>query len=513
MRLKELISPLKGASVIGDEQAEVTGICIDSRVVAKGPGNGGPLFAAIPGEHVDGRDFIAAAASAGACAILANSPVEGVEATQVIVDDVRAALSIISDAYYGKPSREIAVTGITGTNGKTTTAYILESILDAAGFASGVVGTVNYRHGGKVFPAPHTTPQAPELHRILRQMADSGVTHCVMEVSSHALEQKRAADCAFRVGVFTNLTHDHLDYHLTMEEYYRCKALLFGIVREHGGVLVTNIDNSWGRLLKRDFPESMTYSLGEGADIYPKEFSLEGGVTRARLRTPSGVVEFTSQLAGEYNLQNIMAAAGAAFALGTGLDAIKSGIEALQCVPGRLEKFVSPHGWAAYVDYAHTGDALERALGALTQISSGRIITVFGCGGNRDRTKRPEMGEVATRLSDFAIVTSDNPRDEDPAEIIREIEAGITGVKKYSAGEELLGRGYMTEPDRADAIKKAVSMAQRGDTILIAGKGHEDYQIVKGEKRHFSDFEVLFSAAKGRVSSDAGGAGSAGMAQ
>jgi len=513
MRLKELISPLKGARIIGGEDAEVTGICIDSRVVARGPGAGGPLFAALPGEHVDGHGFIATAERAGASAILAHKPAEGVVVPQVIVDDVRAALSEISDEYYGKPSREIAVAGITGTNGKTTTAYILESILDAAGYASGVVGTVNYRHGGRVFPAPHTTPQAPELHRILREMAEGGVTHCVMEVSSHALEQKRVADCAFRVGVFTNLTHDHLDYHRTMEEYYRCKALLFGIVRARGGVLVTNIDNSWGRLLKRDFPESITYSLGEGADIYPKEYSLEGGTIRASVRTPSGVAELASQLAGEYNLQNMLAAASAAFALGVGLASIEDGVAALSSVPGRLEKVVSPEGWTAYVDYAHTGDALERALGALAQISTGRIITVFGCGGNRDRGKRPEMGEVATRLSDFSIVTSDNPRDEDPEEIIREIEAGITGVKKYSAGEAVQGRGYMTEIDRAQAIKKAASMARRGDTILIAGKGHEDYQIVKGEKRHFSDIEVLAFAASGPGASGPGGSRSAAVAE
>lgn len=506
MRLEELVRQLEGATVIGGGKGEVTGICIDSRVVAKGPGEGGPLFAAIPGEHVDGHDFISAAASAGASAILAHRPTDGVEAAQVIVEDVRAALSAVSNAYYKKPSREIAVVGITGTNGKTTTAYILESIFSSAGFAPGIVGTVNYRYGGKVVPAPHTTPQAPELHRILREMSDGGVTHCAMEVSSHALEQKRVADCAFRVGVFTNLTHDHLDYHSTMEEYFRCKSLLFGIVRAHGGVLVTNIDNSWGRLLKKDFPEAVTYSLGEGADIYPREYSLDGGVTKASLRTPSGVVEFTSELAGEYNLQNILAAAGAAFALGVGIEAIKDGVEALARVPGRLEKVASPEGWTAYVDYAHTGDALERALGALSRITSGRIITVFGCGGNRDRTKRPEMGEVATRLSDFAIVTSDNPRDEDPEEIIREVEAGITGVKKYSAGEAVLGRGYTTVTDRADAIGRAVSMAKAGDTILLAGKGHEDYQIVGGERLHFSDFEVLSSAIKGHQGPGADGA-------
>lgn len=496
LRLKDIISALDGVRLIGDTEAGVTGVCLDSRAVQGGPGESGPLFVAIPGEHVDGRDFVKTAVDSGASAVLAERPVEGLSVPQVIVPDVRAALSKVSDAFYGGPSKEIFVTGITGTNGKTTTAYLLESILNAAGFTTGVVGTVNYRYGGKVYPAPHTTPQAPDLHRILREMADAGVVECVMEVSSHALEQKRVADCAFRAGVFTNLTHDHLDYHGNMEEYFRCKSMLFGLVSSNGGVTVTNMDDRWGRLLKTDFPASVTYSLKQGADIYPVGHTLLDGLTEAEIRTPAGRLSVSSHLAGEYNLQNILAAVAAGFAMSIGLEDMKRGVEALESVPGRFQKVASPTGFTAYVDYAHTGDALERALKALKSISAGRVITVFGCGGNRDRLKRPKMGEISARLSDISIVTSDNPRDEDPVEIINEIEAGMTAVKRFSDDEAPEGRGYFVMPDRAVAIRKAVCLARKGDTILLAGKGHEDYQVVKGEKLHFSDFEALGAAVR-----------------
>ncbi len=492
MRLRDLTEPLEKARIIGDAEAEVSGIELDSRAVSRAPGQCGPLFAAVPGEHVDGHDFIGTAVKNGASAVLCERVFEGSGVPQVVVQDVRAALSAVSDAFYGRPSREITVAGITGTNGKTTTAHLLESILAHAGFSPGMIGTVLYRYGSHTFPAPHTTPQAPDLHRVLREMADSGATHCVMEVSSHALEQKRVADCTFRAGVFTNLTHDHLDYHSTMEEYFRCKSLLFGLVTDSGGVLVTNMDDPWGRLLKRDFPGAVTYSLEKGADVYPASYSL-GEVTEAQIRTPAGVAAVSSNLAGGYNLQNILAAVATGFALGITPDALKAGVEALRSVPGRLEKFVSCDGFTAYVDYAHTGDALKRAIEALTEITPGRVITVFGCGGNRDRTKRPEMGEISARLSDITVVTSDNPRDEDPEAIISEIEAGIKGVEKFSGTEPPAGRCYTVIPDRAEAIKAAVALARTGDAVLLAGKGHEDYQIIKGRKLPFSDIEVLSS--------------------
>jgi len=482
------------AKVSGSVEIEITAVSCDSRNIELDPRPfTGSLFVAIPGEHVDGHSFVPRAVSAGAIAVLAEKETPSIDAVQVIVPDVREAISKASDIFYGQPSKSLVTIGVTGTNGKTTTTYILESILRKAGHNPGVIGTVNYRYDGKTLPAPHTTPQAPELHKILREMNDAGVTHCVMEVSSHALEQKRAADCRFRAGVFTNLTHDHLDYHKTMDEYFRCKSILFEMLSSSGGASVINIDDPWGRKLSDRFKSSMTFSLKGGASIYPKSASLLEGRTEAVISTPGGDMAISTHLVGEYNLQNILGAIGVALSLGIGIEAIAKGIASLERVPGRLEKIesVGIDVFRAYVDYAHTGDALERALMALKPVTSGKLITVFGCGGNRDRGKRPRMGEIAARLSDLTIVTSDNPRDEDPIEIIKEIEAGIKGVKKFTPDERPSEKGYMVVPDRGEAISKAVSLAAKGDTLLVAGKGHEDYQIIKGVKRHFDDFEVL----------------------
>ncbi len=482
------------ARVVGSRDVEVSGISCDSRSVCRGG-----LFAAIPGEHVDGHAFIGRAVEAGASCVLAERETENIAATQVIVKDIRSALSRVSALFYGEPSKRLALVGVTGTNGKTTTTYLLESIFRAAGQNPGVIGTVNYRYNGKTLEAPHTTPQAPDLQRLLKDMADEGVTHAIMEASSHALEQKRAGDCAFRVGIFTNLTLDHLDYHKTMDEYFRAKAILFELVKRNEGRTVVNIDDAWGRKLKGMYPASITVSLKDGADIYPAKYSLKDGMTEATVSTPAGDVDISSHLVGEYNLQNIVTAVAASYALGIDPSKISEGVSSLARVPGRLEKIDAggARPFRAYVDYAHTSDALERALNALRPVSKGRIITVFGCGGNRDRTKRPKMGGIAARLSDVTIITSDNPRDEDPIEIIKEIEAGIEGRARKTADEPLVGRCYTVIPDRTTAIWKAVSEAAAGDTILVAGKGHEDYQIVKGRKSRFSDFEVLRSAIEG----------------
>lgn len=491
MKLKEITDRID-CEIIGGTAAEIEDISYDSRNIKKV----GVLFAAIPGEHVDGHAFIKAAADNGAAAVLAQRPTEGIGIPQVIVKDIRAALSRMSDIFYGEPSASLVMVGVTGTNGKTTTTYLLESIFREAGFNPGVIGTINYRYNGSIFAAPHTTPQSPELHKILKEMLEAGVTHCIMEVSSHSLEQKRVEDVRFRAGVFTNLTHDHLDYHRTMEEYFRCKSILFRHLKESGGKSVINMDDEWGRILKKDFPLSTTFSLRQGADIYPEEYALLQGTTEAIISVPTGAVKVSSNLVGEYNLHNILSAVGISYSLGIGNEAIGRGISALKSVPGRLEKIEStgPKVIRAYVDYAHTEDALQRALEALNRIAKGRIITVFGCGGNRDRLKRPKMGAVSARLSDITIVTSDNPRDEEPLEIIKEIQAGIK-VEKLSDGSEGK-KGYLVIPDRTEAIRKAVNIAGNGDTILVAGKGHEDYQIIKGRKYHFDDFEVLNEAIK-----------------
>lgn len=490
MRLTEVIKGV-GSGAVGAANVEITGISCDSRKVRR-EGKGGVIFVAVPGEHTDGHDYIKSAVESGAAAVLAERATEGLSVPQVLVSDIRAALSKVSDNFWGRPSESLKVVGITGTNGKTTTTYLLESVLEEAGGTPGVIGTVNYRYSGGVYPAPHTTPQSPDLHRVLREMADKGVTHCVMEVSSHALEQKRVEDCRFACGVFTNLTLDHLDYHKTMEEYFRCKTHLFRLVEANKGGAVINRDDPWGERLTREFPSAMTYGLKAG-DVRPESYRLKDGGIESVIKTPAGVVRISSHLVGEYNLYNILAAVGASVALGVERGAIERGIAALRRVPGRLEKVeaTGKRSFRAYVDYAHTGDALERALGALKAVSAGRVITVFGCGGNRDRSKRPVMGEIAARLSDITIVTSDNPRDEDPLEIIKEIESGIKGIRKSGPGGPFTGKCYAVIPDRAEAIERAVGAAENGDTVLVAGKGHEDYQIIKGKKHHFDDFEAV----------------------
>jgi len=493
MKLSDIV-PFLDCQVFGSLDIDITGITTDSRALVSSPS--GTLFAAMPGEHVDGHSYIPAAAKAGAVCVLAEKQTPYIAATQVIVPDIREAIARAADLICGEPSKKLVLLGITGTNGKTTTTYILESILRSAGANPGVIGTVNYRYNGRVFAAPHTTPQAPELQAILREMAEGGVTHCVMEVSSHALEQKRVSYCRFRAGVFTNLTHDHLDYHKTMDEYFRCKSLLFSNLKETGGASVINTDDPWGRRLKETFPNALTFSLKQGASVYPKSFSLLEGRTEAVIATPAGDIQVSSHLVGEYNLQNILGAIAVACAIGIGKEAISQGISVLERVPGRLEKIESKGSrvFRAYVDYAHTGDALERALQALRPVTNGRLITVFGCGGNRDRLKRPKMAEISARLSDFTIVTSDNPRDEDPLEIIKEVESGIDGLQKFEPENSPSEKGYMVVPDRKEAIRKAVALAGSGDTILVAGKGHEDYQIIKGVKHHFDDFEVIREA-------------------
>ncbi len=519
MRIKELVEML-GCEVrtSGDAtsalEAELGEVTADSRAVAGlaapvhggASGKGGVLFAALPGEHADGIDYAPRAMEAGAVAVLTPRAIDALACTQLIVPDVRGALADAASAIYGRPSEKLGMAAITGTNGKTTISYLLESIFRTAGHAPGVIGTINYRYGDNTYPAPHTTPEAPDLQRLLAEMKASGVTHCAMEVSSHALAQDRTRGVAFDVAVFTNLTHEHLDYHVTMEDYYRAKAQLFTRHMKPGGVAVINVDDEWGRRLAHNLDASddppelclVSLSANKDADVYPESYRLHSGGIEAELLVDGARVTVTSALVGEYNLQNIMQAAAAALAMGVGVTDISLGIAALTRVPGRLEPVSGCDGFTAYVDYAHTADALGRAIGALRGISRGRVITVFGCGGDRDRTKRPEMAEVAARLSDVTIVTTDNPRSEDPVEILSEVEAGFAGTKARrcdDVSEMASGRGlYSVEVDRAEAIRKAVAIANKGDAVLVAGKGHEDYQIVGDKRLFFSDMEAIREA-------------------
>jgi UDP-N-acetylmuramoyl-L-alanyl-D-glutamate--2,6-diaminopimelate ligase len=462
----------------------------------------GDLFVAIRGRHSDGHRFIDKAVEKGAVAVAVETLTgrEG-NAAVLLVSDSRRALSKLALAFYGNPFRDIPLVGITGTSGKTTTSYLLESMVKAAGGKPGVLGTVNYRYSDRKIPAPVTTPESLDLIRLSREMVDHGVSHIVMEVSSHALDQGRTRDCPFNVAVFTNLSRDHLDYHNTMEEYFAAKSRLFtGLRPDPSGkapAAVINLDDPRGRDLVAMTPARVfTYGLGKESQIGAHTVEMDTKGLKFRLKTPAGEAVVQSPLMGDFNVYNILAAAGAGIALNLPLEAVVRGIEALPSIPGRLERVENRKGLTLVVDYSHKPDALLKAMTALKPYVKGRLITVFGCGGDRDRGKRYDMGRLAGEHSDVAFITSDNPRSEDPLSIVTEIEKGMldSGLKK-GGGNTHPGRGYFLEVDRRQAIRKAVAIANETDIVLIAGKGHEDYQIIGSEKRPFSDQEEAARAA------------------
>ncbi len=493
MRLRDLFARLPVKKIIGNPGVEVKGLAYHSGEVRDGF-----LFAAMPGLLEDGKKYIPEALSRGACALLLDEPVSSpAGSTQVIFSDVREGLARSSAAFYGDPSRSLTVVGITGTNGKTTSTFLLESMLKEDGRNPGVMGTINYRFQDRVFPAPTTTPESLDLQRILRAMKDGGVTHAVLEVSSHALDRQRVRACHFDVAVFTNLTRDHLDYHRTMEEYFRAKELLFtkylGESQKKDRFSVINMDDPKGEELSRSAAGTVIrYGVEKRGEIWPKIFEENADGIKARFVTPRGLLDAESALIGRHNLYNILAAVSVAEALQLSPHAVASGIRRLDRVPGRLERIPARDGVRVFVDYAHTADALERTLGTLNRFRTGRLIAVFGCGGNRDRGKRPVMGKAAGAACDLAVITSDNPRREDPLTIIAEIEEGMKEIGREKRSPDDLSRGlggYAALPDRRQAIRLAISAARAGDTVLIAGKGHEDYQILGEKKVHFDDRE------------------------
>jgi UDP-N-acetylmuramoyl-L-alanyl-D-glutamate--2,6-diaminopimelate ligase len=464
----------------------------------------GGLFVAIKGFSADGHDFIGQAVEHGAAAVVCEH-FRAATVPMVAVTNSRKALASISANFYGHPSRHLTVIGITGTNGKTTTSYLIESILQAAGLSSGVIGTINYRYNGRLFDNPITTPESIDLQRIMSEMRANGVTHVVMEVSSHALDLFRVHDCFFDVGVFTNFTQDHLDYHKEMAAYWACKRMLFTELLPASGVCkrpraVFNGEDPKGRELANNYPLPFVTTGQRFQDTiraYWSHFDLEG--IAARVYTPQGDLAVRSPLVGRHNLENILSAVGVGISLSLPLQTIRIGIENLHNVPGRLERVPNTGGRFVYVDYAHTPDALENALLALRALTTDRIICVFGCGGDRDRAKRPLMGAIAGRLSDLAVVTSDNPRTEPPEQIIAEILGGVrhAGSQNYNQMElkdGFGGKGYCIEPDRRAAIQLSVRVSRAGDTILIAGKGHEPYQIIGKQKFPFDDREEAVAA-------------------
>lgn len=504
MRLSEILAGLPGAKVKGPTTLEIAGVEHDSRRVAPGF-----LFVCIRGFTRDGHAFIADAASRGAVAVLVEQDPQAVAVpaglTLIRVQDSRASLAAVAARFFKYPSRSLRLVGVTGTNGKTTTAYLVERILTAAGRPCGLLGTIEYRLGGTIFPGERTTPESSDLQRFLARMRELGAWAAAMEVSSHALVLHRVDECEFDVGVFTNLTQDHLDFHGTMERYAQAKAILFrrlgaGRTKPGEAAAVLNADDPWTPFMAQDTTARVIrFGIESPAEVRVSARSLTLAGIRATAETPWGPLEIVSPLVGQHNLSNILGAAAACLHLGVDPAGVSAGIAQLSAVPGRFEKVEAGQPFGVAVDYAHTPDALERVLRFARQFATGRVIALFGCGGDRDRSKRPLMGEAAARLADFVIVTSDNPRSEDPLAIIAEIELG---VKKVCAGAE----GHATIPDRREAIGAALAHAHEGDLVVIAGKGHEAYQILGNRTIPFDDRVVAREAlaALGYVSQGSG---------
>jgi UDP-N-acetylmuramoyl-L-alanyl-D-glutamate--2,6-diaminopimelate ligase len=516
--LRDLLPDTVPLQTRGSLGVEIARVAYDSRAV--GPG---ALFFALPGGKTEGARFIDHALRRGACAVVVPAgtavadealrlgPGQALrlssgQATLIVSSAPRVLLGLVADRFYHRPSARLTLVGITGTSGKTTTTYLLEAMWQAMGWSAGVIGTVNYRYQGRELPAPFTTPEAVELQELLSGMAAERVSHVVMEVSSHALAQGRVEGCRWDGAVFTNLGRDHLDFHQDLDDYFAAKSRLFfdalATSDKPNRFAAGNADDPWGaKLLARPLPgRVLTYGLQPGATVSARnvEKSFHGlrGVLRlAGEETDCREVEFSSALIGEPHLYNILAAATVAHALNVPAEVIAAGIARCTEVPGRLEAITAGQPFTVLVDYAHKPDALEKTLGSVRQLTTGRVLTVFGCGGDRDKGKRPLMGEAAGRLSDVVILTSDNPRTEDPWQIIADAEPGLTqagGVKVADAAAvRTLQRGYLVIADRRVAIRAALAGARPGDVVLIAGKGHEDYQIIGATKHHFDDREEV----------------------
>jgi UDP-N-acetylmuramoyl-L-alanyl-D-glutamate--2,6-diaminopimelate ligase len=497
--LRDLLREIPDASAaagvsdapVGDTR--VTAIAYDSRQA--GPGS---VFVALRGVKADGASFARDAIGRGAVAVVSEIPAPpGVARPWIQVSDARLALATLAAAFYGHPSHELTLVGITGTNGKTTTSYLLASIFEAAAVRCGRIGTVGYRIGNREVEAARTTPEAPELQHMLREMVADGCGACVMEVSSHALALRRVDRLHFAAAIFTNLTRDHLDFHRDMEEYFRAKRRLAELLPETG-LAVTNLDDRRGAEFAAAAKRPVTYAIDATADVRPGPLALSLEGLTFDVRTPRGTLHIRSPLVGRPNAYNILAAVAAAMALDLPFSAIENGVRQLSNVPGRFQVVSDPaDDVRVVVDYAHTDDALKNLLETARPLAAARVITVFGCGGDRDRAKRPLMGAVAARLSDLVIVTSDNPRSEDPDRIIEEIKRGIVmpaDRTRPQASRAPKSTAHLAISDRKGAIERAVHDARPGDLVLIAGKGHEKYQVIGDRTLPFDDVEVARAA-------------------
>ncbi|HEV8662865.1 MAG TPA: UDP-N-acetylmuramoyl-L-alanyl-D-glutamate--2,6-diaminopimelate ligase [Candidatus Methylomirabilis sp.] len=484
-RLRGLIDGVEHRLLRGSGEVDIRAVEHDSRRVSPGA-----CFVCLRGSRFDGHAFAGEAAGRGAAAVVLEEEMPLPPGPAIVqVKDTRAALAALARAFHGDPARRLTVLGVTGTNGKTTTTYLLEAILAAAGRTVGVIGTIDYRCGALRVPAERTTPEAPDLQALLRRMLEVGATHVTMEVSSHSLALHRVDGVEFDAAVFTNLTQDHLDFHGSFEAYLEAKTRLFrglgvGAVKRGPKAALLNADDPHAERIRAETTAPvLTYALEAGADLTAEGVSLEATGLRATLRTPWGPIPVRSALLGRHNMANILGAAGAALAVGAPPGAVTAALATLRGVPGRLEQIEAGQPFTVAVDYAHTPDALERVLRAARALTAGRLLCVFGCGGDRDRGKRPLMGEAAARLADHVILTSDNPRSEEPEAILNAIEEGVRRVPGAD------GR-YAKIVNRAEAIAAALAAARRGDFVLIAGKGHETYQILGTRTIPFDDRDV-----------------------
>jgi UDP-N-acetylmuramoyl-L-alanyl-D-glutamate--2,6-diaminopimelate ligase len=482
--LKGLVEGVRVRSGLPETEMRIRQVVNDSRKV-----HPGALFVAIHGVATDGNLFAKDAAARGAVAILSEDSAPEhwpKEIPWIQVIEGRKALAISAANFYGRPAKALKLVGVTGTNGKTTTTSLIDSILKASGAKTGLFGTIAYHTPLGEHPAPNTTPESLELQNFFAEIRDAGGTYATLEASSHALSMDRLWGCQFAVAVFTNLTRDHIDYHKTFDNYFAAKRLLFeGTGAGAPDVSVINTDDEWGKKLAGLGKKTLTYGLLNGSDLKAKKFQLSFKGLNFTAQTPNGAIQVESSLVGRINVYNILAAIGAGIGLGLSNAVIENGIRNLHAVAGRFQRVDFGQPFLVVVDYAHTDDALENLIRTARELNAkGRIITVFGCGGSRDRTKRPIMGEISGRLSDLSILTSDNPRQEDPLKIISDI---VVGTQKS-------GGKYAIEPDRAKAIHMAVEEARSGDIVLLAGKGHEDYQIFADRTIHFDDREVAAKA-------------------
>jgi UDP-N-acetylmuramoyl-L-alanyl-D-glutamate--2,6-diaminopimelate ligase len=477
--LQALLEGVQVRSTLSVKELRIRQVTNDSRKV-----EAGALFVAIHGVATDGNLFATDAAARGAVAILSEGAAPGEwprEVAWLQVSEARKALALASANFFGKPTQALKLVGVTGTNGKTTTTSLIDSILRASGAKTGLFGTIAYRTPLGEHPAPNTTPESVDLQNFFAEIRDGGGAYATLEASSHALAMDRLWGCHFAVAVFTNLTRDHIDYHKTFENYFEAKRRLFeGTGAGAPDVSVINTDDDWGKKLAGLGKPTLTYGLQNGVDLKARKFQLNFKGLNFSAQTPNGPIQVESSLVGRINVYNILAAIGAGIGLGMSNAVIENGIRNLHAVSGRFERVDLGQPFFVIVDYAHTDDALENLIRTARELNTkGRIITVFGCGGSRDRTKRPIMGELSGRLSDLSILTSDNPRQEDPLKIISDV---VVGMQKS-------GGKYLIEPDRAKAIHLGIDEARAGDIVLLAGKGHEDYQIFADHTIHFDDRE------------------------